>query len=215
MKIARSGTVLNWNSTMPAVARRQRHDSPKRGDNARAIRRSSGGFFDANLQVMAGEIWFAHWATPARNGYTRVVDAKSGRVRRMTRRERRSHGNAWGVSGIKRWRRRNGERPLTQAEGLALCVRYGAVAIQEVKSPAFGVGGWAARAVATCVRHNHPAWFKTLPNMRGAQSKVAKFRAAGGQIALIYGKGVRGRVRRVLMTRRVARTWSVQPNATW
>jgi hypothetical protein len=211
--LIRSGTVLHWDTPMPTVPRRQKHESPKRGDNVGAIRRARGQYLDVNITIMAGEIWLAHYPTPGRNGYTRVVDGN--RVRRMKWRERRRHGDRWGKAGIQRWRRPNGEAPLTLDQGLRECGRCGTVAILEAKSPAFAVGTWAQRAVAACIRADHPAWFKTLPTMRGAQGKVARFREAKGQIALIYGKRVRGRIRRLLMTRRVARTWTTQPNATW
>lgn len=200
---------------MPTLPVRQRHESPKSGDNVRAIRRARGRYFDGNLQIMAGQIWFAHWTTPGRNGYTYLIDPRSGRRRRMTRAERRRPGSAWGVAGIRRWRRRNGEHPLTYAEGIAYAVANGAVCVGELKSPAFGQSAYAQQLVQVAKAHGHPAWFKTLPNMRGAQSKVAAIRAAHGQVALIYGKGVRGRLRRVLMTRRVASQWTVHPDRTW
>lgn len=212
----RSGTrILHANTAMPILPVRQRHDSPKRGDNKAAIRRARGGNFDGNLQILAGDIWLAHWPTPARNGYTRVYDPKRGRVRRMNPLERRRHGNRWGAAGIKRWRRPNNERPLTYDEAIVYAVTHGAVCVGELKSPLFGTGDWAQRAVAVCKRHDHPAWMKTLPTMRGAQAKVAKTRAAGGQVALIYGSGVRGRLRRLAMTRRITLRWTVKPNRTW
>lgn len=194
----------------------QHHESPKRGDNKAAIRRAAGGNFDGNLTVMAGRIWFAHWSVPGRNGYTRVVDARTGKVRKMTMAERRRPGDRWGDAGIRRWRRPNGERILSFDEGIRYAVRHGAVCIGELKSPVFGTDpSYARRAVAICKKHDHPTYFKTLSKMRNAEGKVRLFRVAGASVALIYGGSIRGRTRRLAATRRVAKNWAVQPSATW
>jgi hypothetical protein len=204
--------TYGWDTPMPTSPLRQRHESPKRGDNRGAIRRARGGAFDANVQ---GPFWM-HWPEPRRNGYTRIIDRKTGRSRKMTRAELRRPWWNWEDADVARWRRPNGEHPLKDEEALILCAKYGAIPIREIKYPGAGTDpSWFARYVAHSKAHDVPAWFKTLPTMRGAEGKVRLCRAAGGQIALIYGKGIRGRLRRLAATRRVARTWAVKPDRTW
>lgn len=213
----RSGPrTLRRSTQMPARPLHQRHESPRTGDNKGAIWRGRGGNIDGNLTILAGLIWLMHWAIPGLNGYTWVIDAGTGKLRRMTPAELVRHGNRWGVEGIRRWRRPNGEAPMTAEEAYAYAVKVGTVIVGELKSPAFGSDPrWARELRRICDEYDHPRWFKTLPKMRGARGKVAIFRASGCAVALIYGKGVRGRARRLRMTRRVAKHWTVKPNRTW
>lgn len=211
MRLTGSRT-LHWNSPMPQAAVRQHHESPSRGDNYGAIRRAQHGFYDGNMQYFLGIIWMMHWPTPARNGYTRVVDTHTGKTRRMTLRERRRPAGKWGVDGIRRWRRPNGEYPITYEEAITYGSKIGACCIGEMKSRAFAEPKVAAMAVAAAKKHDHPAWFKTLYNMKYPQAKTAAVRLAGGQMALIFGRFVKGRAARVRVGRRFTAKWKVKPH---
>lgn len=204
---------------MPKGPLGQNHETPARGDNHGAIMRAAkpGGHFalDGNCTIMCGLIWLAHWPWPGRNGYTLVVDANTGHVRPMTRAERLRPGNLWGVEGIRRWRRPNGEAPITYEEGVALAVAHGAVIIGELKSRGFARQVYADQIVAIAKKHDHPAWFKSLYDMKFPGAKCRAIRHAGGQFALIFGTHVKGRRARLRVGRRTTKKWAVQPNATW
>lgn len=204
---------------MPVNPVRQLHDTPARGDNKSAILRAAqpGGPFaiDGNLTILCGEIWLLHWTTAARNGYTRVVDKRTGHVRPMTKFERHAPGSWWGKSGIKRWRRPNGEHPLTYDEAVAFAVKHHVVIIGELKSRLFAQQKWANKVVAIAKKHDHPAWFKGLFNMKFPGGKAKAIRAAGGQFALIFGKFVKGRKARLAAGRRTTKKWVKQPTRIW
>lgn len=211
------GKTFHWDSPMPATPIGQRHESPSTGDNVGAIRRAAGHALDLNISHVAGHNWALHWVTPGPNGYTRVVDARTRKVRKMTLKERRTHGNVWGVEGIRRWRRPNGEAPLTEREAIRLCVKFGTLAIRELKSPSMATNETPAiQSMNTSKLLDHPAWFKTLFNMKGPRGKVAIYQARGGQVALIFGKFLIGRARRLAASKRIQSSWgTVRAHATW
>lgn len=215
--------TLHWDSPMPPNPLRQHHESPRRGDNVGAIHRARGGALDLNITTFLFGRYAMHWPYPGPNGYMFVADPHGKirlhtgeRARRMRLNEHRKHGEHWGAAGLHSWRRRNGERPITEDEAIHECTKVGTLAIREEKTPIVGQDPkFAAQAHAVSVKYNHPGWHKTLPNMAGAQGKVALLRHAGEQCVLIYGNSVHGRLRRLAQTRRIAGRWSVQPNGTW
>lgn len=202
---------------MPKRPYRQHHESPSAGDNKAAIWRARGDALDLNITRLAGRNWAVHYTTPGKNGYTRVVDHRTKKVRRMTRAERRRHGDKWGDEGIRRWRRPNGEAPLTERRAIAYCVKVGALAIRELKSPVMGTHPSAAdESLRISKRYGHPGWFKTLYNMSNPRGKCVWYQSRGLQVALIFGKRIAGRARRLAASRRITAKWgTTRPNATW
>lgn len=203
---------------MPAKPRRQRHESPRRGDNVGAIRRARGGFFDLNVTWALGTLWCAHSAYPAKDGY-RFVDKPGGGRRRMRPHELVRSIDRWGLVAMEHHiSRKNGERPLTLDDGLQLCAQVGACPVKETKSRAFARSDrpWLQLKLL-CVEHDVPTWSKALVTMWGFKRKVIRARRVGVPLAAIYGKGVRGRLRRLARTRRIERGWGdgTRVHVTW
>lgn len=209
--------TLHWDSPMPTTPMGQRHETPRAGDNIAAIRRASGHALDLNITRLAGRNWALHYVTPGLNGYTRVVDARTHRTRRMTPAELVRHGDRWGVDGILRWRRPNGEHPLTEALAIQACVAHHTLAIRELKSPALGTDPAGAKeSLRASQLHDHPAWFKTLFNMKHSRGKVDLYGRLGMPVVLIFGRFVRSRRARLAASRRIQAGWgTVQAHATW
>lgn len=172
---------------------------------------------DGNLTPACGEIWFLHSGKAGKDGWPLVVDARSGHIRKMTRRELRRPASAWGKTGIRRWRDHAGNHVLTLEEGLAWAVKHHRLIAMEPKGPAWGTNdAWFAMLKRICVKTGHPAWVKRLATLRFPKSTVIRAHRAKVQIAAIYGKGVRGRARRLAHTARIQRGWGrVHFDATW
>ena len=201
---------------MPKSPKRQRHDSPRAGDNTGSIRRAAGGFLDLNVSYALGTLWAMHYTTPGKCGYL-YVDTAHGR-RRMSGRERRRSVNSWGLAGMKKLSRKNGERPLTLDAALAKCAHYGAAPIMECKSRVFGMADAPWNLLnKLCIKHDVPNWCKALVTMWGFKGKVLHAARAGVPLAAIFGKGLRGRFRRVTRTRQIERGWKdgTKVYATW
>lgn len=208
---------FHWDAPMPASPLVQRHESPSQGDNVGAIERARGKVLDLNLTRAAGRNWAMHYPTPGPNGYTQVVDEATGEIRAMTILERRRPADKWGDAGIRRWRRPNGERPLTENAAVKHCAELGTLAIRELKSSAFATDpAAAAESLRVSKRYDHPAWFKTLFNLDNPRGKVVQYQAHGMHVALIFGRFVSGRLARLAASRRIVAKWGkTRPDATW
>jgi hypothetical protein len=212
----RHGT-LSVNSPMPAHLG-QHHWDPAVGDRLTAWEHvKAGEALDGNLYPMAGDLWWCHYDVPGKAGYPLVVDARTGHVRKMTRRERRTPGDRWGRAGIMRWRDHHGQRPMTHLEGLRWLVAHGIVSSQEVKGPRWAKAQWCFNHLyANDAATGHPAWVKRIVTLRFPYATVMRAHRAHVKIAAIYGTGVRGRARRLAHTRRVQRGWhGLHFDATW
>jgi hypothetical protein len=218
--------TLTWDSPMPTLPLGQRHESPKTGDNIGAIKRAAGHPLDLNITRLAKRNWALHYPTPGPNGYTLRVVPRPRHAPDLTRKEARAYQEKWGVNPVHyrvramtilSWRRPNGEAPLTEHRAIQACVRYGTLAIRELKSPEMGLAPDAAEeSMAASRYHGHPAWFKTLFNMKNPRGKVALYQAKGAQVVLIFGKFIAGRARRLVASRRIQAKWgTVRAPATW
>lgn len=201
----------------------QHHWSPRVGDRVTAWGHvPAGDALDGNIQTMASAhgrwLLFLHWRNAIMNGYTRRVDPHTGRVRMMTWRELHQDLNAWGtLEAVQSWRDRHGNRPIEHLEGLQWAVRHHIVIAQEVKGPVWAEAQWAFDLLrAHCVATGHPAWVKRIVTLRFPKQTVQRAHNAHVQIAAIYGKGLRGRARRIAHTRRIQRRWGkVHFDAVW
>lgn len=209
--------TLNVDSAIPARLVNH-HFDPDVGDRISAWRHiPAGDAVDGNITPGAGHLWFLHWPTPGPNGYTRVVDEHTGHVRNMTPAERHRSIDAWGYQGVKRWRDKHGQAPLTHLEGITWLAEHHIVCAQEAKGPAWATSPeWFTRLYANCKRAGHPAWVKRLVQLRFPLQTVKRAHDAHVQIAAIYGKGLRGRVARLAHTHTVERGWKgLRFDATW
>lgn len=164
--------------------------------------------------------WNLHWGVPKKDNYKYVVDATTRRVRRMTRAELRTFVSGW-PDGATRWRRRRSvvsERPHTYAEVVKYAMEHGVVVCAELKwipSPAE-----AAELVAAAKAANHPPYFMAmLRQSRRASTDICQTKCehvveAGGQFAVIHGRGLLGRANRRL-SGRVTPGWSPGPTRIW
>jgi hypothetical protein len=217
MKLRGHRTELRADAAMPVKPVRQRHESPRTGDNKGAARRAAGGFLDLNVTYALGILWCLHYVIPWLCGY-RFVDLPGGGRRKLKGRERVRTINGWGVAGMKKLSRKNGERPLTLDAMLGYCADVGACPVKETKSRAFATSDlpWILLR-DLCVKHGVPMWCKALTNMWGFKAKVIRAARVGVPLAAIYGKGLRGRVRRLARTRRIEQGWrdGVRVHRTW
>lgn len=215
----RSGRrTLHPDTPLPGHVDRH-HEHPDRSDNYgelhRAIREPVGPddviaadvngqlFWSRRLKryVVAG----AHWREPGPNGYTRIRRRLLPGTRRM--RPKELHRTDWTWEQARRWRRPTGERLRTIDELYAKAVLLGVVIVLELKHPAFSYLGVAAELVTAARRHDHPAWYMVLDDMR-PRGKVAAVRQAGGQIAMIFGRDGAERPRDWA-------DWAFYPNQMW
>lgn len=230
MRLRGTRVFLHSHSPMPVTPRRQRHESPRTGDGAGAIRRAAGGYFDLNTTYAArltdpidhrpGTNLAAHYPYPELNGfrYWRGPDGTWARRRLVPIRRRHWSYDRWGDELAFTLERRNGEHTLTLNGALKLSAEVGAVPIKEAKSRAFARTMRPWRLLARdCERHDVPKWSKALTNMWGFKGKVIRAEIAGVPLAAIYGKGVRGRIRRLVRTRRIERGWKdgTRVHRTW
>lgn len=217
---------LHHDSEMPVLPRRQRHEKPSTGDNRGAIKRAADEFFDLNTTYCStirdpideheGTNLAAHYAFPWLNGYRwwRGPDGEGKRVKVPVRRRHWSY-DRWGELGLT-LERANGERTLTLNGALKLCAEDGAVPIKETKSRAFARQDRPWQLLKRdCERWDVPLWSKALVTMWGFKGKVERAASNGVPLAAIYGKGLRGRARRVARTLRISRGWRVKPFRTW
>lgn len=176
-----------------------------------------GASFDGNVYPACGEIWFMHTGRPGPDGYDWVIDAKTGKRREMTSREKRRPASRWGKAGIHRWRDRRGQSPMTLEEGLTWCVRNQRLCAIEPKGPSWGRTAWAfARLREVCERTGHPAWVKRLVQLRVPKATVIQAHRNDVQVAAICGKRVRGRARRKALVLKTQRGWGkVRFDAVW
>jgi hypothetical protein len=212
-----SGREVGPSSRIPNQLH-QRHWSPRVGDRLIAWRTVPvGGAFDGNVYPACGVIWFLHWLIPILCGYRWVLDEHTGHVRKMTIRELHRPATRWGEAGIRRWRDRHGQAPMDLETGLRWCVENNRLCAIETKGPAWAKNQiWFAMLHATCVKVGHPAWVKRIATLRFPRQTVLNAHRAHVQIAAIYGRGVRGRARRLAHTRRSERSWrGVHFDATW
>ncbi len=169
--------------------------------------RARGGYFDLNVTYGARVLWALHYPYPWLCGY-RWMDKPGGGRRKVPWRRRHWSIDRWGSGGMARLSRRNGERPLTLDDALELCAELGACPIKETKSRAFARSDrpWQL-LLQLCEHHDVPTWSKALVTMWGFKGKVVRAKRVGVPLAAIYGKGVRGRARRLARTRRIERGW--------
>lgn len=220
----RSGEI-HAHTEMPAVPKPQHHEDPSRGDNRDAIRRARGEFLDGNVTYCAklldpidrkpGCLLLAHYAYPWLNGY-RYRLGREGRVKVPVRRRHWSY-DRWGAAGLQLMRK-NGEKTLTLNGALMLCAKVGAVPVKETKSRAFAKSDRPWQLLKRdCERWDVPLWCKALTTMFGFKSKVIRAEKNGVPLAAIYGKGLRGRARRLARTRVLERGWKdgTHVHATW
>lgn len=189
---------LHPDTPLPGHVHR-RHEHPDTSDNYGMLHRLSREPVGAD-GILAGDIngqlfWSrkdnryviagAHWRAPGPNGYTRIRRRLGRGTRPMTTKE--LHRTSWTWEQAQRWRRPNGERLRTLDELYAMAVLLGVVIVLELKNPAFTYLNVATDLVAAARRHDHPAWFMVLDDLR-PRYKVAAVRQASGQIALIFGR---------------------------
>lgn len=223
MRLRGHKTELHATTEMPSTPRRQAHESAKAGDNRGAIKRAAGGYYDLNVTYAAklrdpidhrlGTNLAAHYAYPWLNGYRYMPGGK----RKVPRRRRHWSYDRWGAAGL-RLERANGERTLTLNGALKRSAADGAVPIKEVKSRAFARSDRPWQLLKRdCERWDVPLWCKALTNMWGFKSKVQRAERNGVPLAAIYGKGLRGRVRRLARTRVIERGWrdGTRVHRTW
>lgn len=198
----RSGThTLHWDSALMPTQRA--HADPKVGDGAAFLKRVSRASVgrdglravDCNFQVIRSRksgkqiAVMAHWASMARNGYTKIIDAKTGRLRNMTRLEKSRPFSTWKWEDASRARRANGDRLLTYGQAAHLAVRLGVVIVAELKSTAFASLELMRRMVAAAKGAGHPAWFMALyGSMKACKQKALATVHAGGQFLVIFGR---------------------------
>jgi len=215
----RSGRkTLHWNTPLPAHVHR-RHEDPHTSDNFGHILRAAAEPIgadeiratDTNEQLFWStrqRRWIhagAHWRRLSWNGYTRMKRRFRRGTRPMTAKELAREDWTW--EQARRARRPNGERLRTDEELVTFGVLHGVVLIVEQKHPGFAEPAVAAQAAAVRRRHDHPAWFMVLISL-GPRGKVAATRAAGSQIALIFGHDL------VVQPERWSE-WKVYPNRIW
>lgn len=216
---------------MPDHPPHQKHAKPKRSDNYNFLASLRGDqAADVNLQwkwndptnptqSAGGAAFGMHWPDPARNGYTRITIAASGHVLTRKMKPHDLHRQVWAARDVRRWRRgrtRLSPRPRTYAELVRYAKRHGGTVVGELKSQAFGAYPFIMRQlVATARLHDHAPWFKSLVNMKFAQEKCANTVGAGGQFAIIFGSGVRGRAARIAKGKAATAGWSVPPTRIW
>lgn len=220
--------TFHHDTPMPPKPLHQRHEKPGTGDSRGAIRRAAGGPFDLNVTYAAGIVdpidhkpgtnLAAHYPYPWLNGYRywRGPDGKGKRVKVPLRRRHWSY-DRWGQAGL-RLERKNGEKTLTLNGALKLSARVGAVPIKECKSRAFARQDRPWQLLKRdCERWDVPNWTKALTNMWGFKSKVIRAARNGVPLAAIYGKGLRGRTRRLARTRQIERGWKdgTRVQLTW
>lgn len=216
------GGEVHAHDPMPKTPKAQRHGTPKSGDGRAFIDASTDEFYDANVTYAArlrslfddelGELLLAHYAYPWLNGYRRMPSG-----RKVPLRKRHWSYDKWGPEGL-RLKRPNGQHTLRLSEALAISAEQRAVPIKECKSRAFARldRPWLLLD-AMCVHHDVPNWCKALTTMWGFKGKVAHAARAGVPLAAIFGKGLRGRARRVARTRVIERGWKdgTRVYATW
>lgn len=215
--------MANFSSPMPARTNRAHFEPPWRGDRPLAIiavgrkRPGPGGVraIDVNLQVSRdGTAWAAHWGIPKKDNWKFILDARSHRVRKMTKDELRRPMSQWSDEDIAHWRRgatRTSPRPRTYREMARLAVHHGVVICGELKSRRFAETNVAERLVADAHAAGHPPWFMALINMKDCRGKCEAIRNAGGQFAVIFGRF------RILARREPAdwSSWHPKPNHLW
>lgn len=235
----RSGTrILHWDTPAPPATQRL-HLSTKVGDSKHGIRlaarRGLGAdgvkALDFNMQTVAvsvernGVARFevvpvsGHWAQLGRNGYTRCY--QNGRLRVLTRAEKRLTYQQWvnrhgcTLASLQTLRRRNGDYPLTWGQAVQYAASKGVMLTPELKSPAFARRDVAEGMIWACKKFDYPLWAMALPTMKFAAQKCAAVVGAGGSFCLIFGRGIRGRIRRIATGRRVSKGWTVPPTRFW
>lgn len=210
---------LHTDSPILEAPPKQWHWSPAIGDRIKNAwnKVRAGSSLDGNLTPGCGHIWFLHWSTAKKNGYLWVIDARSGRIRRMSRLELRRSLDKWGYDGVKRWRDKHGQAPMTLREGLKYLTDHHILGALEPKGSAWGRNPiWFQMFYSACKTYDHPAWAKRIATLRLPKATVINAHKANVQIAAIYGKGVKGRIRRRAHTARMQRGWGkVHFDATW
>lgn len=228
MRLRGHADHLHYGDEMPRTPRPQRHSSPLVGDNDRAIAAAAGHFYDGNVTYAAklkdphdhkrGTLLLAHYSRPWKNGY-RYWHGPSGDGKRVLVPLRYRHRtyDQWGQRGLF-LQRKSGEHTRHLDTALSLSVKDGACPIPELKSPAFASSDrpWELLK-ADFKRHDVPLWPKALTKMFGFKSKVIRAEENDVPLAAIYGKGVRGRARRLARTRVLERGWKdgTRVYATW
>jgi hypothetical protein len=216
-----NGRLLNVDSPIFAKPPKQHHWDPKVGDRLSAWNKvKAGEALDGNLVPGAGDIWFMHGFNAAQNGYNHVVATSGpnkGKVVPMTAAERQRSLDLWGAAGIKRWRDKHGQAPMTLREGLRWADRNNVYIAMEPKGPAWASDPrWFQRLRAAAEETGHPAVVKRLATLRFPKETVINAHKAKVKVAAIYGSGVKGRARRLAATARLHRAWrNVKFDATW
>lgn len=228
MRLKGHTSELHWNTPMPLTPRHQDHNDASHSDNRSSSANAAGGYYDCNVTYAAkirdpidhqmGTNLAAHYPYPWLNGYRywRGPDGKGPRVK-IPRRRRHWSYDRWGQKSFT-LERANGEHTLTLNGALKRNKVDGSVSIKETKSRAFARldRPWELLA-RDCERHDVPMWCKALVTMWGFKSKVIRAAKNAVPLAAIYGKGVRGRARRLLRTRRLERGWAdgTRVHRTW
>lgn len=148
---------------------------------------------DINICVTRDGAVGAHWPEgPKRNGYEWIIDARTGKRRRMTHEELYRPLIEWDTADVLRWRKtprvltRHGRhRPRTIAQWQAAARRRRVIAMYEAKSPQFGLQVRADRVAAAVRASGWPAYVMTLITMRNWQGKMRAFHATGIRTALL------------------------------
>ena len=204
-------------SRMP-TPRRAHFEPSWRGDRLAAINKvaklplgeDAVRAIDMNFQWDGRRAWNIHWASPLMNNYRFVIDAKIGKVRRMTFRELRRPVWKW-ADGAYRWRRgprKTSARPHTYAAVVRYAKPRGVLVTAEIKTRTFGTAAAARYLVESARRADVPPWFMALLHMAKARQKAEAISAAGGQFALIFGRY------RIVKPRDWAQ-WSKHVSAIW
>lgn len=160
-----------------------------------------------------GRAYCLHYATPAKNNYTFILDGR--KVRPMTADEHARPILKWSADDVRKWRRDNdpaSERPATYFEMVTEAVRLGVVICAELKSSAFTNPGPALQLVQAAKNAGHPPWYMALyKSMPYAREKCAAIVNSGGQFAVIFGKFQQYRPDYHLKVT----SWPVKPTRVW
>ena len=165
------------------------------------------------LKSLGGTSFNFHWPDPYRNNYHYVVDAKTHRVRPMTKRELHGEINKfWTEEGVWRWRQGpsiDSWRPHSYRSTIRHARKVGVRVNAELKSKWYRRKDVAKQLIDSARKEDHPAWYMSLWQMGYCRGKADAIITQGGYYAIIWGGHVNQK------DAHEASKWNPAPSRYW